>query len=77
MLVVVANMLPTQYYTSSLFGLIVKFGLSVFYFFGRSVKNLVLQFSISSVPWIWSTGPAGSKTYLWGKTQVNKSFAAS
>ena len=43
----------------------VKFGLSVFYFFGPSVINLVLRFSIYSVLRIWSNGPARDITVRW------------
>ena len=47
--------IPSRYYTSLLFGLMVKFGPSVFYLFGPSIINLVLQFYIYSVLRIWST----------------------
>ena len=50
----------SRYYIGSLFGLVVKFGPLVFYLFGPSVKNLVIQFSIYSVLRIWSTVPARS-----------------
>ena len=47
----------SRYYTTSLIGLMVKFGPSVFYLFSPSVINSVFRFSIYSVLQIRSTIP--------------------
>ena len=58
--------IPSRYYTSLLFYLMVIFGLLVFYLFGRSVSFSVIQFSIYSVLRIRSTVPARSRSGITG-----------
>ena len=52
--------IPSRYYTSLLFGLMVINGLLVFYLFRCPVINWVIWFSIYSVLQIWSNDPARS-----------------
>ena len=48
-------------YSTSIFGRLVKFGSSVFDFFGRLVKYLAVRFSIYSAVWIRPYGQVQSK----------------